>query len=668
MARFDVETALANAPQQVATSSRLDVSKALGAEKQRYRGGYKPKSDEAQGFMSAMQGPTFGFLDEAVGGLSALGKTPQGTDAMAQQYLDARDAVRANVEDYEDKYETLAAITRLAASAPTAVLLPQFKLASLAASPTSSKAAVMGANMLRSGLTAGTYGAVNAAGNSRKEDGMGMLGDIALGGLSSAAMGGILPPVASVIGGGVRRIATSPLNPMRDKAALSFAERKVAEALIRDLPTDANVTNPTARSLAYQKWLGSGGRIADVGDDASRSLLDVTATLPGRAQRSVTKAIEERMATRGGQMVAAADKALGTGGAELRGSLQAMDAARETAAAPLYSQLRGMDIPVTQSLSGALAAADDLGALALGRRSAIANQSQFTLNGPPPVGSRVSMSDLDYSKRGLDSLIEKEIDAATGKISSLGLDYMRLRTALVNELDGATIDPATGQSIYAAARAAWAGPSRSMELANLGRNIFSKDKNWLIRDAIEGATTSELAAMRLGIVQAVKEKAGTQSGQTWLINNWKNPAHRDAIKLAFGSDSRAFLSSLQKFGKMKKLEQVGGNSATFQREAAAEDLGMEPVQDLAKAMAAAKTGNLAGITDYIGKMANHLNVPEPVRNQIAKIMLMRGPEARAQLIKMGAMLEQLNRQQAAQAQAAGRFVGRINPWLMPEGQ
>ena len=182
MARFDVETALANAPQQVATSSRLDVSKALGAEKQRYRGGYKPKSDEAQGFMSAMQGPTFGFLDEAVGGLSALGKTPQGTDAMAQQYLDARDAGRANVEDYEDKYETLAAITRLAASAPTAVLLPQFKLASLAASPTSSKAAVMGANMLRSGLTAGTYGAVNAAGNSRKEDGMGMLGDIALGG------------------------------------------------------------------------------------------------------------------------------------------------------------------------------------------------------------------------------------------------------------------------------------------------------------------------------------------------------------------------------------------------------------------------------------------------------------------------------------------------------
>ena len=95
---------------------------------------------------------------------------------------------------------------------------------------------------------------------------------------------------------------------------------------------------------------------------------------------------------------------------------------------------------------------------------------------------------------------------------------------------------------------------------------------------------------------------------------------------------------------------------------------MELVQDLAKAMAAAKTGNLAGITDYIGKMANHLNVPEPVRNQIAKIMLMRGPEARAQLIKMGAMLEQLNRQQAAQAQAAGRFVGRINPWLMPEGQ
>ena len=647
---------------------QYDEPKSVASKPQRYRGGYKPKSDEVQGFMSAMQGPTFGFLDEAVGGLSALGKTPQGTDAMAQQYLDARDAVRANVEDYEKDYPTLATLSRVAASAPTAVLLPQYKLAGLASSPTSSRAAVMGANMLRAGLTAGTYGAINAAGNSESDDGMGMLGDIALGGATSMAMGGITPPVASVLGGGVRRIATSPLNPMRDKASLSFAERKVAESLLRDMPDDVANASLMTTSVNELNRLGPRAKVVDTGDDAARGLLDVVANLPGKGQKLVSKAIEERMATRGGQIVRAADKALGTGGAELRGSLQAMDAARQTAAAPLYGQLRGMDVPVTQSLAGALAAADDLGALALGRKSAIANQSQFTLNGPPPVGSRVSMSDLDYSKRGLDSLIEKEIDAATGKISSLGRDYMRLRTALVNELDGATIDPATGQSIYAAARAAWAGPSRSMELASLGRNVFSKDKNWLIRDAIEGATTSELAAMRLGIVQAVKEKAGTQSGQTWLINNWKNPAHRDAIKLAFGSDSRTFMESLQKFGKMKKLEQVGVGSQTFRREAGAEDLGMEPVQDLAKAAAAAKTGNLAGITDYVGKMANRLNVPEPVRNQIAKIMLMRGPEARAQLIKMGAMLEQLNRQQAAQAQAAGQFVGRINPWLMPEGQ
>jgi len=647
---------------------QYDEPKGATPKPQRYRGGYKPKSDEVQGFMSAMQGPTFGFLDEAVGGLSALGKIPQGADAMAQRYRDARDAVRANVEDYEGNYPTLAVLSRVAASAPTAVMLPGFKLGGLAASPTSSRAAVMGANMLRAGLTAGTYGAINAAGNSEYDDGMGMLGDIALGGASSAAMGGILPPAASVMGGGVRRIATSPLNPMRDKAALSFAERKVAEALIRDLPTDANVMNPAARSLAYQKWLGQGGRIVDVGDDASRGLLDVTANLPGRAGRAVTKAVEERVATRGGQMVAAADKALGTGGAELRGSLQALEASRRAAATPLYNQLRSMEIQVTPSLSGALAAADDLGALALGRKSATANQAQFTLSGPPAVGSKVSMSDLDYAKRGLDALIEGQI-GPTGKLSSLGRDYMSLRSALVDELDNATIDPATGQSIYNAARAAWAGPSRMAELANLGRNIFGKDKNWSMQEAIQGATASELAAIRLGVVQAVKDKAGTQSGQTWLINNWKNPAHRDAIRLAFGDDSRAFLSSLQKFGKMKKLEQVGAtNSATFRREAAAEDLGMEPVQDLARAAAAAKTGNLAGITDYVGKMANRLNVPEPVRNQIAKIMLMRGPEARAQLIKMGAMLEQLNRQQAAQAQAAGQFVGRINPWLMPEGQ
>lgn len=655
---------------------QYDEPKKAPVQKQRYRGGYQPKSSPVQGFMSAMQGPTLGFLDEAVGGLSALGKIPQGTDAMVQQYRDARDAVRANVEDYEKDYPTLATLSRVAASAPTAVLLPQFKLGGLASSPTSSKAAVMGANMLRAGLTAGAYGAINAAGNSESEDGMGMLGDIALGGTSAAAMGGITPPVASVLGGGVRRIATSPLNPLRDKAVASFADRNVAESLLRDLPSDANVTNPTARQLAYQRWLGQGGRIVDVGDDATRGLLDVTANLPGKSGRAVTKAVEERMATRGGQMVAAADRALGTGGAAYKGTIDALEQKAITDAAPFYRQLQGVSIPVNgklrevlQQANKHLGAADDyaasIGVSGVGLRQALVGTPVIDAAGNQIRTSVAPLSRFDALKQYLWDVEQGFVrEGSKNQAASIG----KIRKQLIAELDDLSPKDGTGQSIYKMARDAYAGPSQLRDAAEIGSKALGADKDFAISEAIRGMSRSEIDAMRVGLVHAIKEKAGTQSGQTWLINNWKNPTVRDRIKLAFGDQANSFIASLQKFGKMKKLEQVGVGSQTFRREAAADDLGVEPLQDLARATAAAKTGNLAGITDYIAKTANRLNVPEPVRNRISEILLMRGPEARAQLIKMGAMLEQLNRQQAAQAQVAGQFVGRINPWLMPEGQ
>lgn len=655
---------------------QYDEPKKATTEKPRYRGGYKPKSDPVQGFMSAMQGPTFGFLDEAVGGLSALGKIPQGTDAMAQQYLDARDAVRANVEDYQNNYPTLAALSRVAASAPTMVATPSFGLGKLATSPTSSRAAVMGANMLRAGLTGAMYGGLNAAGESKSEDLLGMLGDVAQGAGTSAALGGITPPLASILGGGVRRIATSPLNPLRDKSAASFAERKVAESLIRDLPTDAAVKNPTARSLAYQQWLGQGGRIADVGDDATRGLLDVVANLPGRGQRAVSKAIEERMATRGGQIVAAADKALGTGGAAFRNTVSELEKAAATEASPHYAKLQNVDIPVkgdlrnvlqqaNKYLGGADEYAASIGVTGTGLKQALAGTPVIGVSGQRVQTAVAPLARLDALKQYLWDVEQGFVrEGSKNQAAAIG----GIRKRLTAELDNLSPKDAAGNSIYKMARDAYAGPSQLRDAAEIGRKAFSPDKDFAIADAIKDMSPSEIKAMRIGLVQAIKEKAGTQSGQTWLINNWKNPAHRDAIKLAFGEDANKFIASLQKFGKMKKLEQVGAGSQTFRREAGAEDLGMEPVQELAKATAAAKTGNLAGITDYIVKTANRLNVPEPVRNQIAKIMLMRGPEARAQLIKMGSMLEQLNRQQAAQAQVAGQFVGRINPWLLPEGQ
>jgi len=128
MARFDVDAALANAnsdgPQKFKMPSAPEAP-------QRYRGGYQPKSDPVQGFMSAMQGPTLGWLDEAVGGLSAIGKIGQGADVMKQQYLDARDAVRANVEDYQKNSPVTSGVTKTMAPMADYTAATVAKVASL---------------------------------------------------------------------------------------------------------------------------------------------------------------------------------------------------------------------------------------------------------------------------------------------------------------------------------------------------------------------------------------------------------------------------------------------------------------------------------------------------------------------------------------------------------
>ena len=63
---------------------------------------------------------------------------------------------------------------------------------------------------------------------------------------------------------------------------------------------------------------------------------------------------------------------------------------------------------------------------------------------------------------------------------------------------------------------------------------FAPDKDFSVRQAIADLSESEVAAMRVGLMQAIREKAGDQSGQTWLMNNWKNPSTREKIQLAFG--------------------------------------------------------------------------------------------------------------------------------------
>ena len=90
--------------------------------------------------------------------------------------------------------------------------------------------------------------------------------------------------------------------------------------------------------------------------------------------------------------------------------------------------------------------------------------------------------------------------------------------------------------------------------------------------------------MRVGLMQAIREKAGDQSGQTWLMNNWKNPSTREKIQPRVWQGCWPVYSALNKQAKLKLMEgSVGGGAQTATRLANADDLGIEAIKKLRQA-------------------------------------------------------------------------------------
>jgi len=663
MARFDIDAALAEANQ----GRKFDVDAGLQSATARASGADLPSP--AQGFVTAMQGPLFGFLDEMTGAIQGAKSFATGGDYLPV-YREGRDLIRGMEEQFRNDYRKTAAITPLVAASPLMIGWPQLVLK---APVGASGAGVLARQMAGAGGTAAGYGALSSAGESEAQNQQ-LLSDILSRGALSSMVAGASVPIVNVLAGiagrGQRALPPGAIpGPLRIPGAerTDFATRKVAEQLIRDQPE--NIRKPMDRLLAYQRGMGNEARIVDLGGAQTHRTLDTLATLPGKTPEMANQAVIQRQAGRGAAIMRDADKALGTRGAQFQQTVDDLVRSRESAARPLYQRLRAMTVTVDDDLSSIINASRDLGALGEARTMATALRQRFTLEDVPTAsGMPVGMADLDMVKRGLDQLVRKETDAVTGKVSPKGMAYQSLLVDLRNKLDDMTIDPQTGQSVYKAARDAFAGPSKLKDAAEIGRNAFAPDKDFAIREAIADMSESEIMAMRVGLMQAIREKAGTQAGQAWLMNNWKNPSTREKIQLAFGKDAGRFISSLAKQSKLKMLESsVGGGAQTAGRLANADDLGIEAIKEAAAGAASAKAGDVPGAMGWIAKLVKRTELPEPIRNEMGRILLMKGPEARAKLMQMAGILDLIARQQAKQAGTTGAFVGRQNPWLTNEG-
>ena len=596
------------------------------------------------GVLSALQGPTLGFLDEAAGvgsgALSALqgkGYTPG--------YESGRDYIRGAVKQHEEDYPIGSQVARGVSSLPLA-LIPGGQARTATTLAKALQAAKVGAG----------YGAAQGIGESTAQDVEGLGRDALSGGALSAVTGGALSGVGSGIGG----IASNVAQRVSQGSAGQVAREKLAEALGRDArgtlaQTPGALTNATDMAARRMQKLGPEATIADAGGASSRQLLDTLATLPGRSKQLAEGLIRERQSGRAGRLTAAANESLGTKGAGYQDTIQSLIDRKATEAAPLYKQLEGMSVRVDDELNSLLKASDSAhGSAELSaklRREVPIDLSKLD------VGDAVPFAALDTIKRSLYDL-GKDAKIKNPNISN---DYNSLRVALINKMDDLSPKNEAG-SIYKQARNAFSSPAQLQDAVESGRKAMGKDAIG-VSDMMKGMTQDQLEGFRIGALQSIRDQVGTPGGQTKVLDMYRAKATSGKLKEIFGSDYKKFAADVAREARLKELESVGKGSPTAGRLAAMADLDAQPISNAAQVATSIGSGQalpaIAGSARGVAGMWNKVRMPEATRDEMARLLMMRGQGGQQELQNLKPMMDRLAAERLRRASATGIGAGQI---------
>ena len=613
------------------------------------------KSELEKGFLAAMQGPTMGFYDEIAGAVAAPIKAITEGKPLSQAYQEQRDVIRGATESYTKANPWRSIGLQAAASLPTMMISAPSRVTQAvstaaapaieAVSPMLSKAVQyltqpasqgqvmgMGQRMAQAGASGVGYGGLYGLGASEGQTPSEIASDVAKSAAISGVVGPITQPVMGILGAGSRQIAAR-VSPAK---AETYAQQKVAEALLRDTPPDL-LASALTMSQARMGKLGTEARIADVGGANMRQLLDTIATLPGETKQALERAIRERQAGRAGRLVSAADEALGTAGSQFQQSIDNFSELRRIESRPFYNAIDQAVVKVDEPLMNLLKRSENLqGAAELLYRTKTGQTIDLSKLQP---GQTVPMNVLDTLKQSLyDSAQSLKRSGSSQQANA----YDDVRQELIRALSDRS-PKIGGKSAYAQAMEKWAGPSQMMDAAELGRKAMTGDIiNF--KQELRGLSQSEMDAFRIGALQALRQKTGTEAGQTSLLKMWKEPATQERLKAVFGNDYREFASAVAKEARLKGLESAGTGTKTAARLAGMADLDVAPVMQAGQAVA---TGNVPGMVSSAQSLLGRVQTPEAVRNQMGRILLSREQQ------KLLDLSESIRKMNEARARAAG---------------
>lgn len=620
----------------------------------------KQLSAPLRGAVSAANSGMLNFGDEIYGGLGGLGALVTGGD-VEQAYLENRDLIRGIDKSFREEYPNTALGTQLAASLPATIYNPlPLKSSKIALSGGQKLAQLLG-NTGRVAATGAIYGGVSGAGRSEADTVGGVLNDTQNAALTSAVMAGATYPVALGIGGVGRNIYQR--TPLGKGSASSYADLKVAEALMRDAEgktfrsqnPNAVINNAGNAASTRMGKLPQGAPLANAGGSNLLDLTDIAAITGGATKQAVSRKQHELMAKEAERMTSSAAKALGTGRPDYNETIEGFTQAAKIKAAPYYTQLQGVNLQIDDDLRGILARSEPYFSKS-NLRAKIDNVGGATLREAlNPAATSIPLSRLDVLKQTL-----YDVEESAKRSGELGLSrsVSKLRNELTNKLDDLSPKTQQGDSIYKLARDAYGGEMQLKNAVENGRLIFREDA-MNIRDSLKTMSQSEKDAFRLGVYQAIVDKTGRQSGRTELMNLYKDPAIADRLKAVFGKDYRKFASKLAAEFELRKFQKVAGGSQTATRQQGLNDLELSPLRDASEGAAALARGNVTGSMNPLTRLWQGMAVPESVRTNIGKTLLLEGAPAQAKLQSLNDLVQYINQQKQVNAMRFGSTFGQF---------
>lgn len=177
---------------------------------------------------------------------------------------------------------------------------------------------------------------------------------------------------------------------------------------------------------------------------------------------------------------------------------------------------------------------------------------------------------LDYVKRGLDNIIERNTSKIDG-VSPEARRAIQMKNMLLARMDEANPD-------YAAARAAYAGPAQERAALQSGQEALRMSPNQLGVN-MGNASPSQAAQMRLGFQSGLAEQAGrVRSSTNPFESTLGTPAMEQRLAaMGYGPDEVARLLSQRDLERQVagSTNRLIGNSATAERQLADQAFGAE---------------------------------------------------------------------------------------------